>query len=133
MSCGLACLDELKAEDIVVFDVRGHSTVSDMIVVASGRSRRHVGVLAEKLIQTLKQKGVTRLFVEGQNTCNWVLVDVGSIIFHIFVPEVRAFYQLEKMWAQASQKTYTPKNKPSSLDPTLAYHPVGEFLASPPF
>jgi len=134
LSCGLACLDELKAEDVVVFDVRGHSTVSDMIVIASGRSRRHVGVLAEKMIQALKQEGVTRLFVEGKSTCNWVLIDVGNVIFHIFVPEVRGFYQLEKMWAQACKKTYMPINgAPPSLDHTLSHSPEPGPLSSAHF
>jgi ribosome-associated protein len=134
LSCGLKCLDDLKAEDTIVFDIRGHSTVSDIILVTSGRSRRHVGVLAEKLIQALKHQGAKRIFVEGQETCNWVLIDIGSIIFHIFVPEVRTFYQLEKMWSEVSRATYNPMNNPSPpMNTPIAHFGVHEFLVAPPF
>lgn len=94
-------LDAEKAEDITVIDLKGKSGFADIMVIASGRSSRHVGAMADKLVQRLKALGLVPM-VEGQQTCDWVLIDGGDVIVHLFRPEVRAFYNLEKMWGAAS-------------------------------
>jgi len=98
----LASLDEAKAEGIVPIDITGKSSLGDYMVVASGRSHRHVGAIAERLLDDLKEAGFGRASVEGLPHCDWVLIDTGDIIVHIFRPEVREFYNIEKMW-QADQ------------------------------
>ena len=95
----LASLEDDKAEEIVAIDIRGKSSVADMLIVASGRSQRHVGALADHVTQKLKDAGVERVRVEGLPHCDWVLVDAGDVIVHIFRPEVRGFYNIEKIWA----------------------------------
>lgn len=92
-------LSDAKAEDVVAIDVRGKTPMADHVVVASGRSHRHVNAIAERLLQDLKDAGVRDVKAEGQTTCDWVLIDGGDVIVHIFRPEVRAFYNLEKMWS----------------------------------
>ncbi|BAF90134.1 Iojap-related protein precursor [Azorhizobium caulinodans ORS 571] len=92
-------LDEDKAEDLVTIDLRGKTSIADFMVVASGRSQRHVGATAEHLIEALKAAGVRQIRVEGQPACDWVLIDAGDVIVHIFQPEVRSFYNIEKMWS----------------------------------
>lgn len=94
----LQSLESSKAEDIVPIDISGKTPLSDHMVVASGRSHRHVGAIAEHLIGDLKQEAGLRPRVEGLPNCDWVLVDAGDIVVHIFRPEVRDFYNLEKMW-----------------------------------
>ena len=94
----LISLDDMKAEDIVTIDLTGKSSIADLIVVASGRSNRHVGAVADRVLEDLAAAGV-RARVEGQPYCDWVLIDAGDVIIHVFRPEVRAFYNLEKMWA----------------------------------
>jgi len=94
----LASLDESKAEDAVTIDIAGKSALGDNMVVASGRSHRHVGAIAERLVTDLKQAGHGPVRVEGLPHCDWVLVDVGDVIVHLFRPEVRTFYNIEKMW-----------------------------------
>ncbi|MEM6897351.1 MAG: ribosome silencing factor [Pseudomonadota bacterium] len=91
-------LTEEKAEDIVDIDLRGKSEMGDFMVVASGRSTRQVSALAEKLTDRLKQELSILCRVEGKSAGDWVLIDAGDVIVHIFRPEVREFYQLEKMW-----------------------------------
>jgi ribosome-associated protein len=91
-------LDDAKAEEIVTIPLEGKSSLGDFMVVASGRSDRHVGAIAEQLQTKLKERGNTRARIEGQPTCDWVLIDTGDIIVHVFRPEVREFYNLEKMW-----------------------------------
>ncbi len=91
-------LDESKAEDIVSIDLKGKTSIGDYMVVASGRSNRHVGAIADQLGRKLKAEGFGRIRVEGLPSCDWVLVDIGDVIVHIFRPEVREFYNLEKMW-----------------------------------
>ena len=92
-------LDEAKAEAIVAIDIKGKTSIGDCMIVASGRTDRHVGAMADQLQRKLKEFGVSKVRVEGQQTCDWVLVDVGAIIVHLFRPEVREFYNLEKMWS----------------------------------
>ena len=95
----LASLDDMKAEDTVTIDLTGKSSIADAMVVTSGRSNRHVGSVAERVIENLKDAGVPGVRVEGMRNCDWVLIDAGDVIVHVFRPEVRAFYDLEKMWA----------------------------------
>lgn len=93
-------LDDNKAEDIVVIDLAGKSDMADYMIIASGRSDRHVGALSNHISEAIKKSGIsTMINVEGTNDCNWVLVDTMDVIVHLFKPEVRAFYNLEKMWA----------------------------------
>ncbi len=94
----LQSLDDSKAEDIVAIPLAGKSSIADHMVVASGRSNRHVGSVAEHLISDFKDAGYGKARVEGLNHCDWVLIDCGDVIVHIFRPEVRSFYNLEKMW-----------------------------------
>lgn len=94
----LTSLQDSKAEDLTSIDIGGKTTIGDHMVVASGRSHRHVGAIADRLLDDLKQAGFRDLRVEGLKSCDWVLVDAGDVIVHIFRPEVRAFYNLEKMW-----------------------------------
>lgn len=94
----LASLDDSKAEDIVSIDIRSKSSLGDHMVVASGRSHRHVAAAADHLIKALKDAGLGLPRVEGLASADWVLVDAGDIIVHVFRPEVREFYNIEKMW-----------------------------------
>lgn len=94
----LASLEDDKAEDIVQIDLRGKSTIADWMVVASGRSSRQVASMSEKLVERLKQEHAIPCKIEGKDTGDWVLIDAGDVIVHVFRPEVRDFYQLEKMW-----------------------------------
>ena len=89
----------MKAEDTVTIDLTGKSTIADTMVVTSGRSNRHVGSVADNVVQELKKAGLKDIRVEGQPHCEWVLIDTGDVIVHVFRPEVRDFYGLEKMWA----------------------------------
>jgi len=94
----LTSLDDAKAENIVTIDLKGKSSIGDHMIVASGRSDRHVGAIADQLGRKLKAAGFGRVRMEGLPSCDWVLVDAGDIIVHVFRPEVRDFYNLEKMW-----------------------------------
>ena len=94
----LASLDDDKAEDVVQIDLRGRSEMADFMVIASGRSTRQVAAIAEKLADRLKQAHGLICKTEGKDTGDWVLIDAGDVIVHVFRPEVREFYQLEKMW-----------------------------------
>ena len=91
-------LDMDKATDIITIDLEGESSICDYVVIASGTSSRHVGALADHLEVELKKVGVTDIVSEGKPGCDWVLVDAGNAIVHLFRPEVREFYNLEKMW-----------------------------------
>ncbi len=92
-------LNDDKAEELVVIDLAGKTSIADYMVIASGRSARQVAAMAEHLYEKLKHAGVTGLRMEGKQQADWVLIDAGDIIVHMFRPEVRAFYNLEKMWA----------------------------------
>ncbi|KFC71728.1 Ribosomal silencing factor RsfS [Devosia sp. LC5] len=94
----LECLDDAKAEEIVAVDITGKSSLADHMVVASGRSQRHVGAVADQLVNALRDAGHGKPRIEGLPHCDWVLVDAGDVIVHIFRPEVREFYNIEKMW-----------------------------------
>ena len=95
----LARLDDMKAEDTTTIDLRGKSAIADYMVVTSGRSNRHVGSVADRVLDDLHAAGVRHVRVEGMPLCDWVLIDAGDVIVHVFRPEARAFYSLEKMWA----------------------------------
>jgi ribosome-associated protein len=92
-------LDDAKAEEIVTIDLAGKSSIGDFMVVATGRSDRHVGAIAEQIGRKLKDLGLGRVRIEGMEACDWVLLDTGDIIVHVFRDEVREFYNLEKMWS----------------------------------
>ncbi|MFZ5749663.1 MAG: ribosome silencing factor [Pseudomonadota bacterium] len=94
----LASLEDDKAEDVVTIDLRGRSSVADFMVVCSGRSSRQVAAIAEKLVERLKHEFGRGARVEGKEQGDWVLIDAQDVIVHVFRPEVRDFYQLEKMW-----------------------------------
>ena len=95
----LDTLEDDKAENIVVIDLGGKSSIADTMVIASGRSARHVSALADRLIRKLKENGFGRAKVEGLSSADWVLIDCGDAVVHLFRPEVRDFYQLERIWA----------------------------------
>ncbi len=95
----LARLDDDQAQDVVFIDLKGKSAVADALVVASGRSHRHVGAIADHLLRALKDMGYGKVRVEGMPHCDWVLIDTGDIIIHLFRPEVRTFYNIEKIWS----------------------------------
>ncbi|MGB3415451.1 MAG: ribosome silencing factor [Mesorhizobium sp.] len=94
----LASLDDSKAENVISIDIQGKSSLGDYMVIASGRSHRHVAAVADHLLKALKDAGLGSARVEGLASADWVLIDAGDVIVHIFRPEVRDFYNLEKMW-----------------------------------
>ncbi len=96
----LSRLDDMKAEETTTIDLRTESTIADYMVVTSGRSNRHVGAVADQVLEDLRDAGLGSLRVEGMPLCDWVLIDAGDVIVHVFRPEVRAFYNLEKMWSR---------------------------------
>jgi ribosome-associated protein len=98
----------MKAEDSVVIDLTGKSSIGDYMVVTSGRSQRHVSAVADRLIKDIESAGVPRVRVEGMRQGDWVLIDAGDVIVHVFRPEVRAFYSLEKMWSATGKDARRP-------------------------
>ena len=94
----IASLEDDKAEEIVSIDLRGRSSMADHMVICSGRSSRQVTAIADKLAERLKQDLGIQIRTEGKETGDWVLIDAGDVVVHVFRPEVREFYQLEKMW-----------------------------------
>jgi ribosome-associated protein len=95
----LARLENMKAEDSVTIDLTNKSSIGDYMVVTTGRSQRHVGAVADDVVKGLTIAGVRGVRVEGMRQGDWVLIDAGDVIVHIFRPEVRDFYNLEKMWS----------------------------------
>jgi len=93
----------MKAEDSLTIDLTGKSSIADFMVVASGRSQRHVASIADQVVKDIESAGVPRVRVEGLRQGDWVLIDAGDVIVHVFRPEVRAHYNLEKMWSAARQ------------------------------
>jgi ribosome-associated protein len=92
-------LEDMKAEDSLTIDLTGKSSIADFMVVASGRSQRHVASIADQVVKDIEKAGVPRVRVEGLRQGDWVLIDAGDVIVHVFRPEVRAHYNLEKMWS----------------------------------
>ena len=91
-------LDDSKAEDVISINLVGKTSIADTMVIASGRSDRHVGAIADHLVQSMKENGYETPKIEGMPQCDWVLIDAGDLIVHVFKPEVRQFYNLEKIW-----------------------------------
>jgi ribosome-associated protein len=94
-----ASLDDDKAENVVVVDLEGKASFADYMVIATGRSDRQVGAMADHLVQKLKAEGIQRVPAEGMAQRDWVLLDSGDVVVHLFRPEVRSFYNLEKLWS----------------------------------
>ncbi|MBN8888584.1 MAG: ribosome silencing factor [Rudaea sp.] len=94
----LTALDDLKAQNVQEIDVRGKTSIADLLIVASGTSTRHVKSLADEVVRFAKQDGMPPLGVEGQREAEWVLVDLGDIVVHVMLPRVREFYGLERLW-----------------------------------
>ena len=91
-------LDNDKAQETVVIDLNGKTSLTDYIVIASGSSQRHIGAMADHLRLKIKECGISNVSVEGKSQCDWVLIDAGDVIIHLFRQEVREFYNIEKMW-----------------------------------
>lgn len=98
-------LDDMKAEDTVTIDLRGKSSIADYMIVTTGRANRHVGAIAENVVKELGEAGTKGVHIEGLPNCDWVLIDTGDVIVHVFRAEVRSFYSLEKMWAPLRSAT----------------------------
>jgi ribosome-associated protein len=96
-------LEDVKAVDVRVVDVRGKTAITDIMVIASGTSDRHVKALADNVVIKAKEAGVQPLGVEGQDSRDWVLVDLNDVVVHVMMPQVRDFYNLEKLWMQEGQ------------------------------
>ena len=114
-------LDDGKAEEIVTIDLAGKSSIADYIVVASGRSQRQVTALAEQVASRLKDEGYGRVSMEGRTHGDWVLLDAGDVVVHLFRPEVRTYYNLEKMWGITLPDEPMPEGlfaKPADGPPT---------------
>jgi ribosome-associated protein len=97
----IAALEDGKAEDIATVDLRGKTSFADSMIIADGRSNRHVSSIADNLCKSLRDEGLDCLSVEGLESCDWVLIDAGDIVVHLFKPGIREIYNLEKMWAVA--------------------------------
>ena len=100
-------LDELKAKDIREIDVRGKTSIADLLVIASGTSARHVKSIADEVVKFAKQAGVMPLGVEGEREAEWVLVDLGDVIVHVMLPRIREFYGLERLWTVGDREVDT--------------------------
>ncbi|TDR54920.1 ribosome-associated protein [Halomonas ventosae] len=98
-------LEDLKAQDIAVLDVSRLTSVTDLMVVASGTSSRHVAALADNVVQAAKEQGIPPLGIEGENGADWVLVDLGNLVVHVMLPETRQLYDLERLWADLPSDT----------------------------
>ncbi len=98
-------LDDDKAEDVVVIDLAGKTDIADFMVIANGGSRRQVGAMADHIQRKMKSTGLKAVKAEGLDNCDWVLIDAGDVIVHLFRPEVRDFYNLDKMWMEPVAKS----------------------------
>ena len=96
-------LEELKAKDVREIDVRGKTSIADLLVIASGTSARHVKSIADEVVKFAKKAGVMPLGVEGEREAEWVLVDLGDVIVHVMLPRIREFYGLERLWTVADR------------------------------
>lgn len=107
LSLILSRLDDMKAEETITIDLHGKSAYSDYMVITTGRSNRHVGSIAENVAKGLKEAGIKKVHIEGLPNCDWVLIDSGDVIVHVFRPEVREFYNLERLWTQGPKPAKT--------------------------
>lgn len=114
MKAIVALLEDEKAEDIVTIDLRGKASYTDFMVIASGRSSRHVGAICEKLIDALKEQAGARPRAEGVENGDWALIDASDVVVHVFRPEVREFYALEKMWSPSIEASDDDDDAPKS-------------------
>lgn len=96
----LQALDDLKAENVVLLDVRAQSSFTDYMIFASGSSRRHVSAIAESVVEAAKAADSPAIGIEGEDIGEWILVDLGDVIVHIMLPDVRLYYDLEKLWGE---------------------------------
>lgn len=107
-------LDDIKAQEVLAINVEGVSNVTDYMVVASGTSNRHAKSCAAKVIEALKEQGIRPIGVEGEEKAEWVLVDLGDVVVHIMLPEVRSFYDVESLW-QINAQTQEQSQEQNSL------------------
>lgn len=103
-----ATMEDLKARDVQTFDVRKLTTMTDYMIIASGRSGRQVKSIADKVLETAKTRQVKPLGVEGQQQAEWILIDFGDVIAHIMHPDTREYYQLEKLWSATGRAGSLP-------------------------
>jgi len=98
LSIANTALEDMKARDVELIDVQGNSSVTDFMLIASGTSRRHVLSIASEVTEKVKEQGVLPIGTEGERDGDWVLVDLGSVVVHVMMPDARDFYALEKLW-----------------------------------
>lgn len=96
----LDAINDMKAQDVKIIDVRDRTSVTDLMVIVSGTSNRHVKAIASNVVKEAKSKGLRPLGVEGEDQGEWILVDLGDIVVHVMLPQVRLFYQIEQLWEQ---------------------------------
>ena len=111
-------LEELKAKDVREIDVRGRTSIADLLVIASGTSARHVKSIADEVVKFAKKAGVMPLGVEGEQEAEWVLVDLGDVIVHVMLPRIREFYGLERLWAVGGHEADTSAASAGGMPPT---------------
>jgi ribosome-associated protein len=95
-------LDHDKADDVVVIDLAGKTSIADYMIVASGTSKRHIAAMSDHILEKVKEIGATSVATEGTGYCDWVLIDSGDVVVHLFRPEIREFYALERLWGAPS-------------------------------
>ncbi|PTQ67462.1 ribosome silencing factor [Pseudomonas sp. GV071] len=109
-------LEDVKAQDITTIDVRGKTSITDFMVIASGTSNRHVKSLVDNVLEKVKEKGVRPLGSEGLDTGEWALLDLGDIVVHVMLPTARQFYDLERLWQGAEQNRAQNQNSPEQFN-----------------
>jgi ribosome-associated protein len=109
-------LEDVKAQDITTIDVRGKTSITDFMVIASGTSNRHVKSLVDNVLEKVKEKGVRPLGSEGLDTGEWALLDLGDIVVHVMLPTARQFYDLERLWQGAEQSRAQHQNSPEQFN-----------------
>lgn len=97
-------LEDIKAEDVVVLDVRRRTSITDLMVFASGRSRRHVRSIADRILEAAECNAIHALGIEGEESAEWILIDLGDVVVHVMQPAVREFYRLEHIWGMESEE-----------------------------
>lgn len=110
----IAALEEIKAQDITTIDVRGKTSITDFMLIASGTSSRHVKSLVDNVLEKVKEQGVRPIGSEGLDTGEWALLDLGDIVVHVMLPTARQFYDLERLWqgAEQSRAQHAPESGP---------------------